>query len=172
MKRLLPAALIMLLACAGLGGQALEVMESTGFVEVNLPTTGWRQAVVGRQIPAGSTLTSWLSAGARMEYKGSVVKIGSGTYARITAVETDAVRISLVSGSLSIDAPGPVAYEVEIRGMTIRIEAGSADVGADTISARGGKVTLSGRGDDTILLPEGGSVSLTEELRGPVFARE
>ncbi len=169
MKRCLIAFALIAGAAGALGAQALEVMESTGFVEVNLPSTGWRQAVVGRQIPAGSTLTSWLSASARIEYKGSTLKTGPFTYATVTAVEGEVVRISLVCGSLSIEAPGPVAYEVEIRGMTVRIQAGAADLTAEAVSCRSGAVTLSIREGDTISLAEGDSLSLTDIPRGPVL---
>ena len=70
---------------------------------------------------------------------------------------------------LAPEGPGPVVYEVEIRGMTVRIQAGAADLTADSVSCRSGAVSLRIKEGDVLAISEGGSLSLTDIPRGPVF---
>ncbi|MFW6249646.1 MAG: hypothetical protein ACOC47_00970, partial [Alkalispirochaetaceae bacterium] len=56
---------VMLLVVVGsagaqtIGEAALSVSDSQGRAEIQLPDGGWRRAVVGRPVPAGSVVTTW-----------------------------------------------------------------------------------------------------------------
>ncbi|HTP57443.1 MAG TPA: hypothetical protein VMM82_00910, partial [Spirochaetia bacterium] len=110
---------ILLAGLATLGAQqeqVLEVQQSNGFVEALIGNLGWRQAVIGRQIPTGSVVTSWLGAAAKMGYQDTLVSIDQLTHFTVLDVEPALVRLSVESGSITVDCPTS-AYELEFRGM-------------------------------------------------------
>jgi hypothetical protein len=163
-------ALALASGAAGLGAQAIEVLESSGYAEVLLPDIGWRQAVVGRQVGAGSVLTSWLGARAKFEYQGGLLELGPLSRLRVLAlaVEPASARLSLAEGRLSIDTKG-TAFELEYRGMTIKVESGSIALSGGLLSVASGSATLSGYDSAPLILSAGERLSLLDRESGPVF---
>jgi len=69
------SALLSAASCLNAQEQVLEVQQTSGFAEALLENLGWRQAVIGRQLPAGSAVTSWLDAEAKLGYRDSIVTV-------------------------------------------------------------------------------------------------
>jgi hypothetical protein len=170
-KRLLLAASVLLAGLATLEAQqeqVLEVQQSSGFVEALIGDLGWRQAVIGRPLPAGSVVTSWLGASAKMGYRDTVVSIEQLTHFTVLAVEPALVRLSVQSGSVRVDCP-TTAYEIEFRGMVIRVEKGSAVLNDGLLSAEAGSVVVTGAQDGPLPVASGTSINLLAVDFGPVF---
>ena len=164
------AAFAFLAAAGHLAAQSLEVLESSGFVEVKLASVGWRQAVVGRQVPAGSTLTAWLDAAAKLQYAGSTMTMTPLTHARIISIADGVVTVELLAGGISFESEGNAVFEIRVRGMTLRVEGGAADITVSEVLVKSGTAMLSGAQDAPVSIPAGTAVSLVERAKGPVFA--
>ena len=167
------AAGFFLAGLASLGAQeqqVLEVQQSSGFVEALIANLGWRQAVIGRPLPAGSVVTSWLHASAKMGYRDSLVALEPLTHATVLEVGPDLLRLSVESGGIRIDCP-TTACELEFRGMIIRVEKGSAVLSDGVLRAEAGKVTVNGAQDGPLAVPPGTSRDLLTPMEGPVFRR-
>lgn len=173
MKKLAVIALVLLAAASALGAQsavapAFEVQESSGFVEALLPELGWRQAVIGRQLPAGSEVTAWLDARATLGYGDTVLTLEPLSLLRVLAVGSDLVRVSLLSGGVKVQTAA-LACELEFRGMVIRLEKGTAVLSDETLSVQEGTVTVNGAQDKPMPLTAGTSIRLVSAPTGPVF---
>ena len=170
MKMLAIAASVLLMGLSSAGAQdlVLEVQQSNGFVEALLANLGWRQAVVGRQLPAGAVVTSWLAASATLGYNDSVVTVEQLTHLTVLDVGPAAVRLSLESGGLKVDSGG-VVYEIQFRGMVIHIENGSAVLRDGALTAESGRVVVNGARDGPMEVPAGATVFLLSPAEGPVF---
>jgi len=151
-----------------LESQALEVQQSSGFVEVLLPDLGWRQAVLGRQLPPDAVVTSWLDASARFTFGGSVVTLGPLSHLRILSVGKDLVRLSLQAGTVTVESSSP-ACEIEFRGLTVRIEQGNVVLTDGVLSVKAGTALLQGAQDQPLTLGPGSTISLLAQPVGPVF---
>jgi hypothetical protein len=153
--------------------QAMEVQESKGFVEVLLPELGWRQAVVGRQVPADSVMTSWTGATATVRYGDGVVTLEPLTHVTVVSLSGDLVRLSVESGGIAIESPIE-AFEIEFRGMVVRIEKGGASPGKaslvdGSLTVQSGSVVVSGAGAKPLSVAPGTTVSLLSPPAGPAF---
>lgn len=171
MKKLAVIALVLLAAASSLAAQtvpALEVQQSSGFVEALLPDLGWRQAVIGRQLPAGSVVTSWIDAGATLGYGDSVLTLEPLSHLSVLAVGSDLVKVSLLSGGVKVQTTG-LACELEFRGMVIRIEKATAVISDGVLSVREGSVIVSGAQDRPVPVSAGRSILLLSSPEGPVF---
>ena len=155
-------------APAVLHAQALEVQESSGTVEVLLPELGWRQAVVGRPLPADSVVTSWIGSTARAGFGDSTCTVGPLTHVRVVAVSDQLVRLSLLAGSLTVQTGG-LAYEVEFRGVTIRLQGGEAVLSDGVLTLRTASAVLSGARDAPLPLKPGSMLDLIARSEGAVF---
>ena len=151
-----------------LESQALEVEQSSGFVEALLPDLGWRQAVLGRQLPADAVVTSWLGASARLTFGGSVFTLGPFSHLRIVSVEKDLVRLSLEAGTITVE-PSAQACEITFRGLTVRTEQGSVTLTDGVLSVKAGTALLTGAQDQPLTFGPGSTVSLLHHAAGPVF---
>jgi hypothetical protein len=151
-----------------LAGQALEVQQSSGFVEVLLPDLGWRQAVLGRQLPPGAVVTSWLEASARITFGGSTVTLGPLSHLQILSVGKELVRLSLQAGAVTVEASAP-AYEIEFRGLTVRIEQGTASLADGVLTVSSGTVLLTGAREEPLPINPGRSISLLSPSVGPIL---
>jgi hypothetical protein len=172
-RKLVVIAMILLGAASSLGAQAaaapgFEVQESSGFVEALLPELGWRQAVIGRQLPAGAVVTAWTDARATIGYGDSVLTLEPFSHLGVLAVGNDLVRVSLLSGGVKVQTAS-LACEVEFRGMVIRIEKGTAVLSDEALSVQDGTVTVTGAQDKPIIVPAGTSLLLITRPEGPVF---
>jgi hypothetical protein len=171
-KALLVIASLLAAASSSLSAQQqyLEVQQSTGFVEAFLADLGWRQAVVGRQLPAGAVVTSWIGATARMSYGDSLVTVSQLTHLTVLAVGPEAVRLSVESGGLSVDSANLV-YEIEFRGLVVRVTKGTIAFNDGTLSVQSGNVEVVGAQERPVMVPAGTSLDLISSPTGPVFKR-
>lgn len=157
-------------ASAAASAQVLEVLESRGFAETRIPAVGWRQAVVGRQLPEGSTATTWLAARAVLAFPGVRLELGELTHLRVLALESGAVRLSLTAGSLVLESEG-TRLEVEFGGAVLRLENGTAEISGDVLKLISGTAVLSGAGPSPRILEAGTVLRLSERRIGSVFPR-
>jgi hypothetical protein len=169
-RKLAIAASALLLAATWLNAQqqALEVQQSNGFVEALLQNLGWRQAVIGRQLPAGAVVTSWVDASAKLGYGDSVVSVEQLTHLTVLDVGTELVRLSLESGGIRVEAAA-IVYEVQFRGIVVRIEKGVAVLNDGVLKVEAGNVAVNGAQDSPLVVPVGSSVSLISSSEGPLF---
>jgi hypothetical protein len=172
-KKLAVIVLVLLAAVSPLGAQsavipAFEVQESSGFVEALLPEVGWRQAVIGRQLPAGSEVTAWLDARATLGYGDTLLTLEPFSLLKVEAVGTDLVRVSLLCGGVKVQTAA-LACELEFRGMVIRIEKGTAVLSDETLTVQEGTVIVNGARDKPMPLTAGTSMPLISAPNGPVF---
>lgn len=148
--------------------QTMEVQQSGGFVEVLLPDLGWRQAVIGRQVPAGSVLTSWTGASALIGYGNCVVALQQFSHLTVLSLSSSLIRLSLESGGIGIEAPNS-ACEIQFRGMVIRIENGKAVLSDGVLRVQSGSVVVSGARAQPLPVAAGEALSLLAQPTGPVF---
>jgi len=172
-KKLTGIAVLLVAAAASLAAQAspvpaFEVQQSSGFVEALLPDLGWRQAVIGRQLPAGSVVTSWIDAEATLGYGDSVLTLEPLSHLGVLAVGSDRVRISLLAGGVKVQT-ATLACELEFRGMVIRVENAAVILSDGTLSVQAGSVTVSGARDAPMPVSAGSSILLLSSPEGPVF---
>lgn len=165
--------LFFFLVSSGLFGQknfaqSLVVLESTGFVETNLQDVGWRQAVVGRQIPEGSILTSWLNAKAELEGEDFRINLEPMTHVRLISLDSSHTRLALSAGALIIESTGCI-LEVEIRGKTIHLEQGVIRISDERLEVISGTAILDGYDKDSIRLDDGSEIIFSTVVKGPIF---
>ena len=145
-----------------------EVQESSGFVEALLQDLGWRQAVIGRQLPAGSVVTSWIDARATLSFGDTVLTLEPFTHLGFTAIGSDVVQLAIIAGGVKVQTAA-VPCELDYRGLTVRIEKGTATISDATLSVQEGTVTVTGMQDKPMTVPPGSSIGLTARQEGPVF---
>jgi len=169
-RKIAVAASAFLLAATWLNAQqqALEVQQSNGFVEALLQNLGWRQAVIGRQLPAGAVLTSWVDASAKLGYGDSVVSVEQLTHLTVLDLGTGLVRLSLESGGIRVETAA-IVFEVQFHGVVIKIEKGVAVLNDGILKVEAGNVTVIGAQDSPLVIPVGSSVSLISSPEGPLF---
>jgi len=158
----------MLLVVPGAFSQAFEVQASSGYVEALLPALGWRQAVVGRQVPADSVVTAWQDAKAEMDYQGDSVTVGSFTHLRVLSVEADRVRLSLTSGSVTIKST-TASFELDFRGTVVQVEKGAATVTDGVLTVATGDVRVVEKNAQPHVVQPGETLSLLSRQTGSVF---
>jgi hypothetical protein len=165
---LLLAAVAATLSAQATDAQLMEVQQSSGFVEVLLPDLGWRQAVIGRQVPAGSVITSWTDASAKVGYGDSLVSLEQLSHLKVLSISSSLIRFSLESGGIVVETPTS-ACEIEFRGMVVRIENGSATLNDGSLAVRSGSVVVNGAGRGPLPVAAGATISLLSPPAGPVF---
>jgi hypothetical protein len=171
-RKWLPALLLAAVAFAASAQtaetQLMEVQQSSGFVEVLLPDLGWRQAVVGRQVPADAVMTSWIDASAKVGYGDSVLTVQPLTHLKVLSVSSALIRLFLESGGVEIDAAS-MTYEIEFRGMVVRIEKGKAALSDGMLAVQSGSVVVNGAQARPLPVEAGRSLSLLSRPAGAVF---
>ncbi len=148
--------------------QALEVRESSGYAEALLPAAGWRQAVVGRQLPAGSVVTAWQDARAKLDYQGDTVEVGPLTHLRVQSLDRSLVRLSLTEGSISIEAAA-TTFELEYRGIRVSVEKAAAVLSSGTLTVKSGTVFVTEPRAEQRPVTAGSTIELLSRQTGSVF---
>jgi len=170
--RLLRLALAAWMGLAGatmaLHAQSLEVQASSGTVEALLPELGWRQAVVGRPLPADTILTSWIDSTARAGIGDSTCSVGPLTHLRVVAVSDQLVQLALQAGSVTVETGG-LSYEIEFRGVTIHLQGGAASVSDGVLTLTTATAVVSGVSAQPLPLKPGAVLDLLARNEGPVF---
>jgi hypothetical protein len=172
-KRHAVAALLFVAVAAALAAQAspvpaFEVQQSSGFVEALLPDLGWRQAVIGRQLPAGSVITSWIDAAATLAFADTVLTLEPMSHLGVAAVGSDLVRLSMASGGVKVQTAA-VVVELEVRGFVIHIENATAVLSDGTLRVEAGTVVVNGAQNGPMPVAAGSSIQLLASPEGPVF---
>jgi hypothetical protein len=172
-KRYAVIAFLLTAAAASLAAQAapvsaFEVQQSSGFVEALLPDLGWRQAVIGRQLPAGSVVTSWIDAAATLAFGDAVLTLEPLSHLGVVAVGSDVVRVSLISGGVKVQTAA-VACELEFRGFVIRVEHATVVLSDETLRVEAGSAIVNGARSGPMPVPAGSSLLLLSPPEGPVF---
>jgi hypothetical protein len=166
-RRLLLAAIAALVAQAA-AAQAIEISSSEGYAESLVPSVGWRQAVVGRQLPEGSIVATWAAAKAEMGYLGAKVSLGPLSRLEIASVGADSVGLRLTEGSLGIAASG-LRFEIDYRGARISIQGGEIVLADGSIEVVSGIASVEGYALGIVAVPAGTSLNLLLKKTGPVF---
>lgn len=167
MRRLLAAAIAALIAQAA-AAQAIEVSSSKGYAESLVPAIGWRQAVVGRQLPEGSVVATWTGADAEMGYLGARISLGPLGRLEIVSVGADSVGLRLTEGSLAIAASG-LRFGIEYRGVRISLEDGEIVLADGTLMVKSGIATVEGYASDPVIVSTGKPLELLGRKTGPVL---
>ncbi len=167
MRRILLAAIAALLAQAA-AAQAIEVSSSEGYAESLVPSVGWRQAVVGRQLPEGSIVATWTAARAEMGYLGARMTLGPLGLLEVASASADSVGLRLTEGSLEIAASG-LRFEIEYRGARISLQGGEIVLADGILAVRSGKASVEGYASAPLALSAGESLNLLLKETGPVF---
>jgi len=161
-------AALALSAALSASAQEIELSSSKGYAEALLPSVGWRQAVIGRRLPAGSVLITWTGAEARMEYEGSSLSLGPLSRLEVRGIGADSISLSLTEGELSI-AAGSLSVEVEYRGVRVSTKGGGLRIADGKIAVDSGAVLIEGYAASPVTLSAGSRLELFERKRGSVF---
>jgi hypothetical protein len=167
MRRLAIAILAASCACA-LAAQAVEVVSSEGYAESLVPDLGWRQAVIGRQLPEGAVVATWTGAKVVMDYSGDRMEFGSFGRLEIASIGTGELFLALTEGSLSIRSSS-VRFVVEYRGARIAIAGGELTIADGAIAVASGSATVEGYSAAAVSLGPGSRLDLFRREAGPVL---
>jgi hypothetical protein len=167
MRRLFLAALAALLA-QSLAALSIEVSSSAGYAESLVPSVGWRQAVVGRQLPEGSVVAAWKGARAEMDYLGSRISLGSLGHLEVLSIGPESVGLRLTEGSLSVTAAG-LRFTIEYRGFRISLEGGELSLADGILAVASGSVAVEGYSSRPLALATGSRLDLLARVTGPVL---
>ncbi len=161
-------AALALAASSAAFAQEIEIAESRGYAEALLPSIGWRQAVIGRRLPAGSILSAWIGAEARMEYEGASLVLGPMGRLEVREIGADSIYLVLTEGELTVDA-GPMRVAVEYRGVRASTEGGALRIADGTIAVDSGAVLVEGYAGAPVALESGARLDLFERKKGAVL---
>jgi hypothetical protein len=163
------AALLAAATSLGAQQQPLHVLQSHGYVEALLADQGWRQAVVGRELPAGAVVASWLKAGATLGYRDGTLTVGPLTHLTVVDADAERLQLSLEAGAVELQSAGTV-IEIRFRGLLVRIEKGRALISDGVLTVKEGSCELRGAaGRDPMKLAVGDSLDLVARAGGAVF---
>lgn len=114
---------VALCAVGTAGAQQLVVSDSIAQAEVLLPELGWRRAVLGRAIPTGSVVTTWIDSEVALEQQGVDLRLVSLGHLIVESTTEDALDLRLTAGSLQVDT-SEVSLRITLtsRGHTITTE--------------------------------------------------
>jgi hypothetical protein len=152
MRRLLVILLTLVASIAV--SQDLRIGTSTGTAEIELPASGWLQAVSGRSVPVGSALSTWIDAEVTVVTGDLRVAIGELSVLLIDELDSNAVVLRLETGSIAVTT---VDHTVQLVAGDVSIQTSSG-----TFSYADGTVVVS---YGSVLVELNGR---TRELSAPV----
>jgi hypothetical protein len=94
--------------------------------------------------------------------------VGPLSHLRILVVSDELVRLALASGTITVETPS-LPYEIEFRGVTIRIEAGAVTIADGVLTVGSGTAMVTGARDLALPVSPGTSLNLLARSEGPVF---
>ncbi len=158
---------VCLIAAVAAGAQDFRVGSSTGTAEIELPGSGWLQAVSGRAVPPGSQLSTWLDSGATVVADGLEITLGELTAARFQSLRAP-VTVRLLAGIILVETDA-VPVELAFRGVTVRSRNALFRVGDAEVVVLSGEVELQRESGTTELLiaPAGASFAVSDAA--PLF---
>lgn len=147
-------AIVLLALSAAVYAQEIEVSGSSGVAEIEVPGSGWLQAVSGRPAPDGARLATWVDAttGLTIVEADAVASVRLGPLSVVRLVSgTVPIVLELLAGSVSVDSNG-IPVEIRVLDVTIAVDAGAFLVAEDRVHVEAGEVAVRWRGD-RLLLP-------------------
>ena len=88
------------------GAQEVRVAGSTGTAEIEIPGSGWLQAVTFRRFPEGGRLGTWIDGRVGFEGVGVEAELGPLSVVELVELEADAILLRLAAGSISLESAG------------------------------------------------------------------
>ena len=173
--RLFPVLLVFLallsVAAPGVLAQELQidVSESSGTAEIEIPGSAWFQAVTGRSVPVGARLATWTQARSGFEL------VESEATASVSLGELSLMTLTNATGRLEIELTVGTAT-VAVEGVEVEVRAGDASVWTSSasfvlspteVAVISGEVVLTYRGTQTLLTGE--SARLTPHRPQPLL---
>ncbi len=152
-----------------------EVTDSAGFAEALLPEIGWRQAVQGRRLDAGSVATTWVEAFMTIRYGDAQAALSPLTHVAVTSLGPGEIGLELTSGHLEITCETmAVSVVVSPNGVdTIIIRVGpepaSVSIG-DQLTVTTGRARIHYDNGRELSVDAGETIPLHQIKRGPVFS--
>jgi hypothetical protein len=167
----LGAAAFMFIVIVGTGNTQTppdgEVQSAEGFAEILLPDVGWRQAVLGRRVPSGSTLTTWSDAELSIALLDNSVSMGSFSLLRVVQLG-DTTRLVAPAGIVTVNA-GESGVELDYRGTQVLARSAEFELVHGALEVILGTVVLrDARGRERSLIA-GESLRLLREAAAPIF---
>ena len=160
----------LLCGAAALGAQQLTVSESVSRVEVLLSDRGWGRAVLGRAVPDGGVITTWLDSEVTLGRPGVELRLGSLGHLVVEATTEEAPELRLTAGMLQVEAVETAVRIVPARGGTITTSGARFSIDGDTIAVETGTIRIERAGTpETITLSDGERFSFVPHRRGPIF---
>jgi uncharacterized cupin superfamily protein len=158
-------------------GQIAQVASSTGTAEAFIPDVGWRQAVLGRVLPVGSTLTCWIDSSAEVEAGEATFILSGLSHAELTSVSSERVELILSAGSLKVMTAGTEVL-IRVRGTAgstaeestiVILVNGEAHVTSTEVVLTSGSARVDAPREETVELVAGDQFSLAVPPLEPVF---
>lgn len=151
------------------GAPAGEVIASDGFAEALLPEIGWRQAVLGRRLPEGTVIATWLDARAELELAGARLQLEPLTHVRVEHLGQNAAELSLQTGVVTVLTEG-AAVVLTAGESSLRITEGRARLSREAVSLESGTAELARPGEASVPLEAGDYRRLIREGFGGIFS--
>lgn len=121
--RVLLSVAVALCTVGPVAAQQLVVSDSIAQAEVLLPELGWRRAVLGRAIPTGSVVTTWIDSEVALEQQGVELRLVSLGHLIVESTTEDALDLRLTAGTLQVDtADISLRIVLTSRGHTVTTE--------------------------------------------------
>ena len=164
-------AVALLCGAVSLSAQQLVVSESVSQVEVLLPDRGWRRAVLGRVIPSGSVITTWLDSEMMLGQPGVDLRLMSLGHLVVESMTETALELRLTAGALWVDVVDTaVRITVANRGYTITTTGARFSIDNRAIAIETGEVQVDGAyAPAPITLADGAEFSFMPRYLGSVF---
>ena len=160
----------LLCGTAALGAQQLAVSESVSRVEVLLSDREWRRAVLGRAVPDGGVVTTWLDSEVTLSRPGTELRLGSLGHLVVETTTEGALELRLTAGALQVEAIDIAVRITLARGDTITTTGARFLVDGDTIAVETGTVQVDGaRTPEPITLSGGAEFSFVPHRPEPIL---
>lgn len=166
-----------LLLCAVLGIATPRVTAQTpGFAitqavnqgEVRLPGIGWRRAVVGRTLPSGSVLTSWVASRIVAESESLTLFIGPLSYVDVASV-LDPAQVTVRAGEIRVQTEASIEVDVVRNGYRLSGRDVDFTLSRDRLVVDRGTLVVARPGNEPLPVAAGASLTMTLHPRGPIL---
>ncbi len=143
------------------GALVAEIANASGTAEVLNPDVGWRRAVLGRRLFAGSKVTTWLDSSVSMSRGDSLITLGPLSHLEVIGVENEQLRLRLDAGQVDVVASEGLTLDIPMRDIAIVANAPS-EYSASTreIAVTSGSVTVVSENTPELVLETGTTYTL------------
>lgn len=151
------------------GAPAGEVTASDGFAEALLPEVGWRQAVLGRPLPAGTVITTWLDGTVEFDLAGAQLQLDPLSHLTVKQPGPETARVSLQTGVVTVMTEDS-AVELGVGEDTVHISEGRARVSRESVVLEYGAAEVRRPGEAPVPLEAGAEELLRREAFRRIFS--